>query len=346
MLVNKKYSLIILAVLAVIGSFLAFYSTNLVMNAISNKDTAGFFLELLMPFSALIIAIDFVVASFFFVRLYLHPTHARRMMFVYSITLISLSVLGILFDILSGVLVYRSFVKPYPFAGAPIIFLLWHLAVIALGLVTIFYFKDKTEYDDIFIHKTTPQYVLLTALFSLIVFFAFNRFGAFLWSPSYIQMRTLYNTYPFYMSLILPLGIIVIDVLYIFNIFNSPNKANAGIAIASGTGVLSLFFMIQFISRSMRDQAFLAAISPAVPIERLLTIPIDTILSTVVVVGLTALTFVYSFKFKKLKDKELLLYKNLKTVKAEESTPSKEETKEPAKIVKNKTIKAKRSKKK
>jgi len=319
MLFSKKRSIIILIILAIIGSFLAFYSTNLVMNAISNKDTPGFFLELLMPLTALVIAIDFIVASFFFVRIYLHPTHARRMMFVYSLTLIILSVLGILFDILSCVLVYKSFIKPYPFAGAPIIFMLWHLAVIAFGLVVIFRFKDKTEYDDIFIHKTTVPYVLLTALYGLIVFFAYNRFGAFLWSPTYVQLRTLYSTYPFYISLMLPLLIIVIDILYIFNIFNTQNKANVGIAIASGSGVLSLFFMIQFISRSMRDQAFLAAISPAVPLERLTTIPFDTILSTVVVIGLTGLTLANSLKFKKLKDKELLLYKNLKTADKKEA---------------------------
>lgn len=318
MAIKKKYLIIALVIIAFVGSIFAFYCTNLVMAAIANKGTPGFFGGLLLPISAIMLPIEFVLAAFFIVRHYLHPTHLKRMIKVYSITLLSLAGVGLLTVILSGALVYKNMAIAVPFGGGLIIFMLWHLATIAFGLFALLYLRKKVEYDDIYIHKTTPKYVFMTILISLLVFYSFNRFGAFLHSPFYCQYRTLDNTYPFYVLICLPMAMLVVIMLYIFGVFNKKGRATIGIFVSGITAALSIFILLQFISRSSKDQSFLAAISPAVPIERLMTFPIDTILNAITVVILAIYTVNHSVKFKRFKDKELGVFKVLEAKKKEE----------------------------
>lgn len=311
MVIKKKYLIISLIIVALVGSFINFYFTNLVMNAISNKGAPAFFAGLLLPVAALTIAIEFILFAFFIVRYYLHPTHLKRMILVYSIVLISLSFVGLICDILSAIIVYQSILKAHPFPAAMLLFLIWHVAMIGLGFALIFGFRKRIEYDDIFLHKTTFKYVMETILISLIVFYVFNRFGAFLWSPVYCQIRTLDVTYPFYILIMLPMALLVIDMFYVFGIFKSKHR-QVGVMLSGMCMALSIFIITQFAARSIKDQSFLSAISPAVPIERLMTIPIDSILNSICVVFLAIFTIVYSVKFKRLKDKELLAYKELR----------------------------------
>jgi len=311
MVIKKKYLIISLIFIALIGSFINFYLTNLVMNAIANKQSPGFLGGLFMPIGALMIAIEFVLFAFFILRYYLHPTHLKKMMLVYSIVLISLSFIGLIAITLSIVLVYKSILKPYPFTAALIVFLTWHAVMVGLGFLSIFVFRKKVKLDDVFLHKTTVKYVFQTIAAALIVYYAFNRFGALLWAPVYAQVRTLDITYPFYILIGLPMILLVIDMLYMFRIFKSKHR-NVGVTISYVLLVMSLFIIAQFSFRSLKDQAFLSAISPAVPIERLMTIPIDSFMNTAEVVVLAIFTIVNSHKFKKLKDKELLAYKELR----------------------------------
>jgi len=310
MVIKKKYLIISLIFIGLIGSFINFYLTNMVMNAIANKQAPGFIQGLFLPVSGIMIAIEFVLLAFFLVRIYLHPTHLKRMIFVYSIVLMSLSFVGLVTDILAVALVYKSILKPIPFTGGLLAFLIWHIVMIGLGFLGIFYFRKKVEYDDIFLHKTTFKYVLWTIVISLIIFYAFNRFGALMWAPVYAQGRTLDVTYPFYILIALPMALLIIDMCYIFKVFKSKHR-NVGVTMAYVLLILSLFIITQFMFRSIKDQAFLSAISPAVPIERLMTIPIDSFLNTGVVVILALYTIVNSHKFKRMKDKELLVYKEL-----------------------------------
>lgn len=301
---NKKHTLIILSVLAVVGSFVNFYATNLVMDTISNIEHPQFILRFTPSLSGLFVAIEFILAFFFFMRLYLHQTHKKRMIFVYGITLAAMGGVGIILTIISATVLYGSFTIASPFAGYHIVVLIWHLLMVALGLVMALYLKNRVKDPDIILYKTKARYVIFTIFVSLLIFFTFNRFGAFLWAPFYIQWRTISSTYSFYLSLLLLIAMGVNIVCYVFNVYKGRIGAVTGVAVSSVIATLSLVFFIQIVTRGISDPLFVASISPAVPIERLATIPIDTVLQSLVVIILALYTITHSFAFKRFKDRD------------------------------------------
>lgn len=306
--ITKKRIIIILAILAVLGALTAFYGTNLVLNSILEKDLP--FKTLLVTFfpslTFLIVSIDITLFIFFFVRLYLHPTHEQRMLKVYGITLASLSLVGIILNTLSGILTYGSFLEPRPFGGFHIIMYIFHIAMLALGFVMIFYFRKKVINDDIIIHKTTVGYVFYTILWSLIYFIALNRLGAFLLSPAYIQWSTLALTYPAYVALLLPAVILVNDLIYTFNGYKKAPVA--GITVSCIVAFLSVFCFAQIIIRGRSEPLFIQLVSPINPIGRLLTFPYDTLLQMIVAGGLSIYTLFNSIRFKRASDFNKLPY--------------------------------------
>jgi len=299
---SKKHFGLIIGGLFLIGGFINFYAVNMLMNVICNKGSPKFLLGALPTLAMLTIAIEFVVASLFFLRLYLHPTHTHHFLFLYGILMMSFSFVGLVCDILSATVIYGSMTIKAPFAGAHIIFLLWHLGIIALGALMVFYFPKKITDPDIILHRTNTKHIFITIFWSLVLFYGMNRIGAFLWSPTYITWTNLGDTYPFYISLLLLPAILLNILLYVFNVYKK--NAVAGVSISTGTVVLSLFFFFQIIMRGMTDQAFVSSISPALPIERLTTIPIDISLQMVSVVALGVFTLTNSIFFKRLKDIE------------------------------------------
>lgn len=306
--ITKKRTIIILAVLAVLGALTAFYGVNLVLNSILGKDLP--FQLLLISFfpslTFLIASIDITLFIFFFLRLYLHPTHEQRMLKVYGITLASLSLVGIIFNTLSGILTYGSFLEPRPFGGFHVIMYIFHIAMLVLGFVMIFYFRKKVINDDIIIHKTTVGYVFYTILWALIYFIALNRLGAFLLSPAYIQWSTLALTYPAYVALLLPAIILVNALIYVFNGYKKSPRA--GIAVSCIVAFLSVFCFAQIIVRGRSDPLFIQLISPINPIGRLLTFPYDTLLQMIVAGGLSIYTLFGSVRFKRISDFDKLPY--------------------------------------
>lgn len=307
---NKRKTLIVLIILSILGGLTAFYGTNLVLNSVLQKDLPSFFdffKTFFTSFDFLLVSLDIVLAIFFFVRLYMHPTHQKRMLFVYGIILASFSFVGLICNTLSGVIVYGSFIKPYPFPGYHIVMYVYHAAMLALGFVMIFYLTKKVEFPDIFLEKTNAKYVLVTILWSFIYFISLNRFGAFLLSPFYIQWSTLTLTYPAYVALLLPAVILFNDVAYMFNAYKK--NPPIGIAISAITMYLAIFSFAQIIVRGQSDQLFIQLVSPVNPLGRLLTFPYDTVLQLVVAGGLSCYTLFNAIKFKRVVDVDKLPYK-------------------------------------
>lgn len=306
--ITKRSTILILAILVIIGAITSFYGTNLVMSSISQKalPLPTFLITFFPSITFLLVGIDAVLFIFFFLRLYLHPTHEQRMLLVYGITLGSLSVLGIILNTLSGVMVYGDFLAPHPFAGFHIIMYIYHILMLALAFLMIFLFRKKVLNDDIIIHKTTVGYVFQTILWSLIYFIALNRLGGFLLSPAYIQWSTLSLTYPVYVALLLPTIILANDLIYIFNGYKKAPAA--GIVVSSFVIFFSAFCFGQIIVRGQSDPLFIQLVSPVNPIGRLLTFPYDTILQLVVAAGLGIFTLADSIKFKRASDFNKLPY--------------------------------------
>lgn len=306
--ITKRRTIIALVILAILGGLTAFYGTNLVLNSVLQKDLPflTFFITFFPSVTFLLVSLDIVLFIFFFIRLYLHPTHEQRMLQVYGIILGSFSLLGIVLNTLSGVIVYGSFLEPRPFAGFHIIMYIYHILMLALALLMIFYFRKKVINDDIIIHKTNLPYVLSTIIWSLVFFIALNRLGGFILSPVYIQWSTLALTYPAYVALLLPTIILVNDLIYIFNGYKKAPAA--GIVVSSFVIFLSIVCFAQIIVRGQSDPLFIQLVSPINPIGRLLTFPYDTVLQLVVAFGLGIYTLFNSIKFKRASDFNKLPY--------------------------------------
>lgn len=312
--VNRRNTIIGLIIVCIIGSLSAFYGTNLILNGILQKDLpfSVFMTSLLPGLAFFAVPLSCCLFIFFLLRMYLHPTHEKRMLFVYGISISSVGGLGFIFTTLSGAIMYRgNFLTNHPFDGFHILMYIYQIILIGLGLLMIFYFRNKVENEDIIIDRTDVRYVLRTALLSVIIFIALNRLGGFILSPVYIQWSSLSLTYPAYIALILPAIILINDLIYIFHGYKK--SPVAGIVVSSFVVFFSLFFFAQILVRGMSDQKFIQLISPLNPIGRLLTFPYDTVLQMLVALGLAIFTLVNSVFFKMASDyNELAFQERLK----------------------------------
>jgi len=121
---SKKFSLIALAIIAVLGSLMAFAASNLFFTDVPYfgphiMDTAIF-----SSFTALLFGAYFVMGAMYIVRSYLKPNIRKRMSKTYLKTTMVLAGLGLIFAILSGVITYHgNLLAPYPFPGFLILML-------------------------------------------------------------------------------------------------------------------------------------------------------------------------------------------------------------------------------
>lgn len=301
-LTKRQFGFLII-LLFIVGAVINFYSMNMLMNTICNKGSPNFLLLAFPTLAMLTIAMEFVAAVLFLVRAYLHPSNFKKMMRTYGFILFSFSLVGLVSDIVSGTVVYHSFTISIPFAGGLIIFMLWHIIILVLGILMVLYYFYSLNKDKGEARKVTAKYVFISIFWSLVLFYGMNRLGAFVLSPSYITWTTLTDTYPFYLSLLLVPVILLNILMYVFNNYKK-NNAIIGVFISSCIAVLSVFFTLQIIIRGRADQAFVSSISPALPIERLTTKPIDITLQCVSAIALALFTLNHSIVFKRLKDVE------------------------------------------
>ncbi|MBP5314219.1 MAG: hypothetical protein J6Y65_04810 [Eggerthellaceae bacterium] len=274
---EKKKAIILLIGLALLGSFVGFYSMNLLLSDVGNN-FYGF--REFMFFTSLpgfMCFMELAVMSIYVFRVYIHPEYRKKMLLTYSIIIAVMSLIGLVSGILTGTTFYQTFISSYPFPGYTIIGILVHAALVGLAVYT--FVKAKELPDDPEKRKIGILYVLFTILLFIIVCFAFNRFGAFIWMPVYIHMATLYMTWPFYLCLTLPMVLLVFATVYFAGWIDKKN-ITVGI-VACVLTLLGIALSVAVILIGIGNTQFISVVSPAMPIERLATMPIGTILQTV-----------------------------------------------------------------
>ncbi|MCR4561791.1 MAG: hypothetical protein K5694_01090, partial [Bacilli bacterium] len=131
---KRKYIVVALIALTVIGSLFMMLSSNMffgdILNASAGDMPGSFFVTL----PAITVTMFFVVALFYLLRTYKNPEHKKRITFTYSIILMALGLLGILGAVLGGAVYYKSFIKPNPFPGYLIIFLVLNIVLTGGGV--------------------------------------------------------------------------------------------------------------------------------------------------------------------------------------------------------------------
>ena len=265
---SKKFVVISLAILAIIGSIWTFYASNMFFGDVSNFGAGFMKTTLFVTLPGLLLGALFVTACLFIIRFYLRPNSRKILARNYLFIAIALGAFGLLFTVLGGVLNLHSFIKPYPFAGYLIIMLVLNVLIIAGSAVVLFKIVLKMP-DDTEKYKVSVKHVFHTLGLFLLIALAFNRFGAFLLAPVYVQWSTLYKTFTYYLFLLIPMALLVIKVLKLLEI-----RKHFLIPVVV-VAVLNCGLMIAILLLGASDAAFVSAVSAAAPLERLGSMPME-----------------------------------------------------------------------
>ena len=293
---SRRTAGILLIVLGIIGSIATFYGLNLLFSDMANMFMASITIDLVSSLPGFIISLDFILASIYVLRYVRRPEYKKRMTLLYCIILAVFSLIGIISTILSGVLVYHSLLAPYPFAGYMIICLILHILLLG-GACCGFIMARKHMQDDPEKRKMRVGYVCYTITLFMLFQFTYYRLGAVLLSPLFLQWRTLYLTWPFYLAMLIPAGVLVHTILYTFDVYRAHQRA--GIIHAAICEGLCIALCLTVVLIGMNNTQFISAISPVLPLERLASLPIDTIVFILFMNGFGIFELIYSVRYYK-----------------------------------------------
>jgi len=301
---SKKLVTIFLIISIIFGSIVNFFATDCILGDVSNL-TYGFSNRPVYVFASLPafnLALIFVLFTIFLIRYLRRPQYLKRMSKLYVIIFMCFSFIGLVSAILSGIIVYNTFLAPNPFPGYLILsIVLFSIFLIAGSLFFILVYKKIKPDEEK--RRIKVGYVFYSIILSCLTYYSFNRFGSFIWSHSFVDYPTLYLTWPFYFSLLLPIAMFIHTFLYSYNFYKKHN----GAALAVISTIMGLFIITTLYTYLVgaNNPKFISVISPAMGASRLLAKPIDFIANTV----LFGLFGIYSLRhsiiyYKKHKVKE------------------------------------------
>ena len=290
---SKKFSLIALAIIAVLGSLMAFAASNLFFTDVPYfgphiMDTAIF-----LSFTALLFGAYFVIGAMYIVRSYLKPNIRKKMSKTYLKTTMVLAGLGFVFAILAAVINYNgNFLASAPFPGFIVLMMVAHLLVLG-GSIFALLKPVKALPEDTEEFKVGAKHVFFTMGWFLFTALAFNRFGAFLTMPIYVELRNFYQTVFFYLFLLVPMAILVKKVFDVFEL-----RLNRFIYVIILFAInLVLFIVVAIIG--LNDTTFVSSLSPAMPLERLAAKPVEIIIHFASQFGILLAWLIREIKAKK-----------------------------------------------
>ena len=288
---SKKFVIISLAIIAIFGSLLTFYASNMFFGDVSNFGAGFMNTTLFVTLPAMLLGAMLIAAPFYIIRFYKRPNTKKVLSRNYLFIAMALACFGVIFTILGAVLNMHSFVKPYPFPGYLIIMLILHLLVLVGSAVVLFKVVLPLP-EDTEKFKVKPLYGLHTFGLYLLVALAFNRFGAFLLMPVYVQWSSLYMTFVYYLFLLIPMGLLVIKVLGILDI----KPLFIPVIVVAALNIV-LFAVTAIIG--VNDSSFVSAVSAAAPLERLGSMPMEILIHFVAYTGVSVYYLIKEIKNKK-----------------------------------------------
>ena len=290
---SKKFSLIALPIIAVLGSLIAFAASNIFFTDVPYFGPHIMDTSIFVSFTALLFGAYFVMGAMYIVRSYLKSNIRKKMSKTYLRTTMVLAGLGFIFAILAGVINYGgNFAASAPFPGFIILMMVAHLLV--LGGAIFAYLKPvKAMPEDTEQFKVGPKHVFFTMGWFLFTALAFNRFGAFLTMPLYVELRNFHLTFLFYLFLLVPMAILVKKVFDVYEI-----KFNKFVYVIILFAInLALFIAVAIIG--MNDTTFVSSLSPAMPLERLAAKPVEIIIHFASQFGILLAWLIREIKSKK-----------------------------------------------
>ena len=289
---KRKYIIIALALITIVGSLFMALGSNMFFDDIFNIAVEISHSTLFVSLPAMSVAVFFVMAVLYILRAYKRPNCVKRMSRLYAIILIVISAIGLVGAIMAGVNVYGTFVGSHPFPGYLIIFMILNVILLAGGVVgLIFSKKIKDDEDKV---KINFLYVLKTIGWFLFICLVFNRFGMLLGAPTYIYLRNLYQTFPFYIYLLVPLFLGVLEAMYILKLLDRKKLFILGIVGIALNVVLFVYIAVM----GVNDTAFISSLSQAMPLERMASKPLEILIHFLSYAGVGAAIMVQNREIK------------------------------------------------
>ncbi len=299
---KKTRNIIVLIALILVGSFVTFYTSNLIMSDVSNMFYGVHNADCIASLPGFLFAVEFVAVTIYFLRVTRRNQYKKKTTLLYLKYLLSLSIIGFLSSFFAGFVVYDSILAPYPFPGYTLLGIIVHALIIVGSIIGII--KVKKTPDDTEKRRIDFGYVVYSIAIFVIIFITYNRLGALMWGVTYIQVSSLWLTFPFYLSLLLPLALMIHILLYFYGVFNK----RPVVAI-----VYDVIFLIVNVMLGTAvfwigavNTAFISAISPALSLERLWTKPVDNIIHFVVLLFIGLYCLYLSIKLYNKKKKGLI----------------------------------------
>lgn len=289
---SKKLTIITLIIISVVGSLFTVLGSNMFFSDVANMSATKDGLLVTLP--ALTFAALFPMAFLYVTRLYLRPKAFRSHTKLYTIIAVAISGVGLLTSLLTPLIYYGSFTKPYPFPGYSIIFMTLHLLVVAGGIYVLLMLKKRPA-DEVEKFHVNAGHVFKTIGWYLFIALVFNRFGMFVGSPIYIQWRTFGITWPYYLYLLVPAFVGVVKMLILLGVITC-KKAKLILVIATYVCNLALFLPIVIIG--IGNTGFISAVSPAAPLERLASMPVEILIHFASMVAVSTILLVQTLKKK------------------------------------------------
>ena len=277
---SKKFVILSLVIIAIFGSLLTFYASNLFFSDVSNFGAGFMNTTLFVTLPAMMLGAMVVAAPLFIIRFHQRPNSRKVLSRNYLFIAMALAAFGVIFTVLGAVLNMHSFVKPYPFPGYLIIMLVLHVIII-VGAALVLFKVVLPMPEDTEKFKVNVKHVFHTLGLYLLIALAFNRFGAFLLMPVYVQWSTLYKTFVYFLFLLIPMALLVIKTLKILEI--GKNYLIPSIIVAA----LNVVLMVAIVLLGRGDTAFVSAVSAAAPLERLGSMPMEILIHFVAYLGVS-----------------------------------------------------------
>ena len=290
---SKKFSLIALAIIAVIGSLMTFAACNLFFTDVPYFGPDIMNTAIFVSFTAMILGAYFVMGAMYIVRSYLKPNIRRRMTSTYLKTTIVLAALGFIFAILAGVVNYGgNFAAQYPFPGFIILAMIAHLLVLGGAIFGLVWYVKRLP-DDTEQFKVGAKHVFFTMGWFLFTALAFNRFGAFLTMPMYVELRNFHLTFLFYLFLLIPMAILAKKVFDVYEL-----KLNRFVYVLI-VFIINIVLFATVAIIGMNDTTFVSSLSPVMPLERLAAKPVEILIHFASQFGILLAWLIREIKAKK-----------------------------------------------
>lgn len=302
MIKPRFYDVIAIVLYLLLGSFFVFFASNAffcnVVNYV-NKLNYPYVFATLPLFTLAIEVVAFLIFLVRFLRLdVIYRSHHIR---TYCIHFFVYSCVGLLFSLIA-MIVYKDPLFSNPFPGVLLVFLLIHLAIIIFVSICFFYSKKhpRNDSEERFIYG--GKYCFYSALLGVFTFFAMNRFGAFIQSFFYMEYRHFWLTILFYLSLCAPLLMLVALINPMLGITSKEHYfKQENIVWFTFLGV-NLATALYVIIVGINEPLLISLVSASMPLERLITFPIDAILLYGVNILLPIGRIIYIYKNRKVEE--------------------------------------------